>query len=403
MPDWLPRLQSFGGLILMLFIAWLLSSARRRINLRVVLVGLGLQFVIALFVLKTGTGKAFFNGAKGLFTALFEASNSGAKFLFGNLVSDSSIGAQAAFQMLPTIIFVSALAGVLYHLGIVQFVVRILARLMQWTMRISGAEALASALMIFLGIESTTAIAVYIRKMTRSELFVLMASFMATIAASVMLAYQAFGADPGHLVTASVMSAPAAIVVAKIMLPETGEPLTRGYVKFRPERTSRNIFDAAVGGAIQGLKLAAYVGAVLIAFVGLIALLNLLLSWAFGISLQQILGYAMVPFAFAMGVPWEDAVSVGQLLGVKTVLNEWLAYSQLKPMIAAGKLSPRSVVIATYALCGFANFGSIAILIGGLGAIDPQRRGLVASLGLKALIAGTLAAFMTACFAGMLT
>jgi CNT family concentrative nucleoside transporter len=287
-------------------------------------------------------------------------------------------------------------------------VVRAMARLMQKVMNISGVESLASALFVFFGIESTTAIGHYIRRMTRSELFTLMTAFMATIAGTVMGAYVSFGASPGHLLTASLMSAPAAIVIAKILIPETEQPLTRGRVRFDPPRESVNVIDAAANGAGQGLRLAVTIGAMLIAFVGLIHLVNLILGAASGLwldeslTLQGLLGWAFSPVAFVMGVPWEDAHEVGQLLGTKTILNEFLAYEQMQPLVADGVIGKRSITIATYALCGFANFGSVAILVGGLGMIDPDRKGLFARLGIWALVSGTLAAFMTACYAGML-
>ena len=405
----LERLTSLGGLVLMLGIALALGRDRRRISLRLVLAGLGLQFVFALLVLRTAAGRAVFEWVRVVFDQLVRASDAGASFLFGKLVSDElGLHAQMAFHALPIIIFFSALAGILYHLGVTQLVVRGMARAMQKTMDTSGAESLACALFVFLGIEATTAIAEYIRRMTRSELFTLMTGFMATIAGSVMAVYaNVFKADLVHLLTASVISAPAAIVVSKIMLPETEEPLTRGRVRFQPPREAVNVIDAAARGAGQGLGLALNIAAMLIAFVGLVALVNLGLGAATRrwmsppLSLQQIFGYAFSPLALAMGVPWDDALQVGRLLGTKTVLNEWLAYSELKDVAAT--LSPRSVVIATYALCGFSNFGSVAILIGGLSAIDPDRKGLIARLALWSLVSGTLACFMTACVAGILT
>ena len=414
MGDLAARVTSLGGLFLMLALALAFGENRRRISLRLVLAGLGLQLLFAVLVLRTAPGRAFFEGAKHAFDFLLAASDEGATFLFGKLVTDLDIRAVVAFKVLPIVIFVSAVAGVLYHLGVTQWVVRLMARVMQKAMNTSGAESLACALFVFLGIEATTAITEYIRRMTRSELFTLMTGFMATIAGSVMGAYTYFVGkeNSGHLLAASVMSAPAAIVIAKMMIPETEEPLTRGHVAFTPPRESVNLIDAAARGAGQGLLLALNIGAMLIAFVGLVALVNLLLGAATGpfladgaepLTLQRLFGYAFSPLALAMGVPWEDALRVGQLLGTKTVLNEFLAYEQMKGLIAQGALSPRSIVIATYALCGFANFGSVAILIGGLGSIDPGRKGLIARLGLRAIISGTLAAFMTACFAGMLT
>ena len=408
MGQWMPRLTSACGLALILLVAFLLSENRRRISRRVLVAGLSLQLVFALLVLRTAAGRWLFQQAQDAFGALIAASNKGAGFLFGRLVTDASFGATVAFHVLPIVIFFSALAAVLYHLGVTQWVVRQMARLMQRSMDVSGAESLACALFVFLGIEATTAIAGYIRRMTRSELFVLMTGFMATIAGTVMAAYVSFGASAGHLLAASVMSAPAAIVIAKMMVPETEEPLTRGKVRFEPPREAVNLIDAAARGAGQGLRLALAIGATLIAFVGLVALANILLGFVTGflmpepLTLQQVFGWAFSPVALAMGVPWDDAVAVGQLLGTKTVLNEFLAYREMQAMVQAGALSPRAVLVATYALCGFANFGSVAILIGGVSAIDPDRKGLVARLAVRALVSGTLAAFTTACIAGVL-
>jgi CNT family concentrative nucleoside transporter len=414
MGDWPLRLTSFVGLLVMLGIALALSENRRAISLRLVLAGLGLQLVFAVLVLRTGPGRLFFEAARDAFDFMLRASNTGASFLFGSLTTDVSLGAVVAFQVLPIVIFFSALAGVLYYLGVTQRVVRGMARLMRWAMNTSGAESLACALFVFLGIEATTAIIEYIRRMTRSELFTMMTGFMATIAGSVMGAYVSFGADPGHLLAASVMSAPAAIVIAKMMIPETEEPLTRGHVRFEPPREAVNVIDAAARGAGQGLTLALNIGAMLIAFVGLVALVNLALGAASGplvvrgwvdepLTLQRLLGHLFSPLAYVMGMAsWDDAQAVGQLLGTRTVLNEFVAYQQMQELIRQGAVSPRAAVIATYALCGFANFGSVAILIGGLGAIDPQRTGLVARLGIRSMVSGMLACFMTACYAGML-
>ncbi len=407
--DFWGRLTSVGGLAVMLGLAFALSEDRRRISLRLVLAGLGLQLALALVVLLTGAGKALFDGTEAVFGALSRASNAGAAAVFGKLATEApSFGTVIGFQVLPLVVFFSALAGVLYYVGLVQLVVRGLARVMQKAMDASGAESLAVALFVFLGIEATTAIGEYIRRMTRSELFTLMTAFMATIAGTVMGAYVAFGASPGHLLTASLMSAPAALVIAKIMVPETEEPLTRGRVRFKPPREAVNVIDAAARGAGQGMKLALTIGAMLVAFVGLVALVDLGLEAASGpllgreVTVQNIAGYAFSPLALVMGVPWEDAVEVGRLLATKTILNEFLAYREMQGLIADGALAPRSVVISTYALCGFANLGSVAILIGGLGLIDPDRKGLLARLGLKALVSGSLAAFTTACIAGLL-
>jgi len=412
------RLTSLGGLVVLLALAFALSERRRKISLRLVLAGLGLQLVLAVTVFLTGVGDALFQAADRAFEFLMEASNAGAQFVFGGLVTDTisrdgeptglSVGAIFAFQVLPLVVFFSALAGVFYHLGITQRVVRGLARVMQKAMNTSGAESLGCALFVFLGIESTTAIDAYIRRMTRSEAFTLMTAFMATVAGTVMGAYASFGAAPGHLVTASLMSAPAAIVIAKMLIPETEEPLTRGHVRFAPPKDSVNVIDAAARGAWQGLKLAATIGAMIIAFVGLVHLVNMVLVAASGIwmddplTLERVMGWVFSPFAVILGVPWDDAHAVGGLLGTKTILNEMLAYQQLQVVVEEGAIAERSRTIATYALCGFANFASIAILVGGLGMLDPDRQGMYARLGLRALVAGTLAGFMTACYAGML-
>jgi len=429
MDDFSPRFVSFVGLFVMVGIAWALGENRRKVNLRTVVAGLALQLIFALLVLKTWYGARFFEGAEAAFSALLAASNEGAKFLFGNLISpiyelkgDGAgpshivvFGAVVAFQVLPIVIFFSAFAGVLYYLGITQVIVRAMARVMQKAMNTSGAESLAVALFVFLGIEATTAIIEYIRRMTRSELFTLMTGFMATIAGSVMGAYVSFGVSAGHMLAASVMSAPAAIVIAKIMIPEIEAPLTRGRVSFQPPREAVNVIDAAARGAGAGLWLALNIGAMLIAFVGLIALVNIILGagsdvlighqmLAEKITLQRIFGYAFSPLAWVMGATsWSDAQAVGQLLGTRLVINEFVAYDyMMKVLVPQGLISPRGVVIATYALCGFANFGSVAILIGGLGAIDPERKALIARLAVRAVVSGLLACFMTACYAGML-
>jgi len=418
MDDLGARLTSLGGLIVLLVMAFAMSERRSRISVRLVLAGLGLQLVLAVAIFLTGIGDVLFEAADQAFAFFMEASNEGAQFVFGGLASDTimkdgqptglSVGAIFGFQVLPLVVFFSALAGILYHLGITQLVVRVLARIMQKAMNTSGAESLGCALFIFLGIESTTAIAEYIRRMTRSEVFTLMTAFMATVAGTVMGAYAVFGAAPGHLVTASLMSAPAAMVIAKMLIPETEQPLTHGRVHFAPPKDTVNVIDAAARGAWQGLKLAATIGAMIIAFVGLVHLVNMILGAVSGVwmddplTLQRVMGWVFSPFAVIMGVPWEDAHVVGGLLGTKTILNEMLAYQQLQMLVGEGAISARSVTIATYAVCGFANFASIAILVGGLGMLDPDRKGLYARLGVRALVAGTLAAFMTACYAGIL-
>lgn len=395
------RIISFIGIFIFIGIAWLLSENRKTVNWRIILWGVGLQVVFAVFILKTDIGNYLFSLANSFFSGILGFSNQGASFLFGKLTTDVSFGAIVAFQVLPVIIFVSALAGILYYFGVIQFLVNIIARVMHKTMKISGVEAFINALFIFTGIESVPAIKLYLEKMTKSELFTMMCGFMATIASSVMAAYVSFGASAGHLLTASVMSAPAAILIAKLMIPETKKPETMDYAKIEHKSSDSNVIEAAANGAYDGLKLSAQVGAMLIAFVSIIWMINGGFN-ILGTSFDKVLGYVFSPFAFAMGVPWNESVTVGQLLGTKTVFNEFIGYLNLKEMIANKALSDRSIVIATYALCGFSNFGSIAILIGGVGAIAPKRKKEVAALGIKALIGGTLACFITACIAGIL-
>ena len=392
------RFVSFGGLLVVLLLAWLLSENRRALALRTIAWGLGLQLLLALAILKTAPGRLAFDGVNQVFQRILEFSGAGATFLFGGLGSGEWHGFVLAFQALPVIIFVASLSAVLYHLRVIQFVVRWMARLMQVTMKTSGAESVGAGLLVFMGIESVSAIGKYVPTMTRSELFVVMTAFLATIASSVMAIYVGMGASAGHLLAASLMSAPAAVVIAKIMVPETGAPVTAGRVEFEPEIKSTNVMDAAATGAADGVKLAINIAAMLIAFVALVAMVNFVLASLLHVTLQQVFGWAFSGFAAVMGVPRGEWLKVGQLLGTKTVLNEFLAYQAMQGM----ELSERARVISTYALCGFANFGSVAILIGGLSGVAPGRRGEAAALGLKALVAGSLAGFMTACYAGML-
>jgi CNT family concentrative nucleoside transporter len=316
-----------------------------------------------------------------------------------------------AFQVLPTIIFFAALMSILYHYGVMQKVVEAIAWVMHKTMRTSGAESLSAAANIFVGqTEAPLVISPFVATMTRSELMAVMVGGFATIAGGVLAAYVGFGLDAGHLLTASVISAPAALLIAKILEPEVDEPKTLGHVRVEIPRASVNGIDAAARGTIQGLKLALNVAAMLIAFLALIALLDGALAWVgarFGQewSFSLLLGYAFSPFAWLMGIEWGDCLPVGELLGKRMVANEFVAYMQLDKWMEAGsevELSERSVVITTYALCGFANFGSIGIQLGGIGPLAPERQSDLARLGLRAMLGGTLASFMTACVAGML-
>lgn len=411
------------GLVCFFVMAWALSENRRKVPWRVVLWSVGLQAVLGVLVLRTGWGRGFFAGVKAGFDLLTEGSTAGAQFLFGSLsqvfILDHAmapgpggemapqapfvVSAVFAFNVLPVIIFVAAVSAMLQHFGVIQAVVRGMAWLMRRTMKTSGAETFGAALLVFTGIESAAALGGYLAKMTRSELFTLQTAYMATIAASVMVAYASFGAEPGHLLAASLMSAPAAIALAKLMLPETETPETGAAAhRFEMPVESVNVFDAAARGAATGLNMALNVGALLIVFVGLIFLLDKGATALTGEKLTVILGVAFRPFAWLMGVPGPDIRTASELLATKTVFNEFLAYQQLQALIADGALSKRSIVILTYALCGFANLGSMGILIGGLSALAPERRAEIARLSLWAVISGTLASFTTACIAGIL-
>ncbi len=403
------RATSAFGLVVLIAIAWALSSDRRQIPWRIVCWGLAIQFGLAVLLLKTPAGRPFFDGMNALARALMGFTDVGARFAFGSL---ADTGFSFVVNVLPIIIVMGSVFAVLYHLGIMQRVVDAMSTLLSRTMRTSGAESLAAVANLFLGMtESALIVKPYLERMTRSELFLLMTLGMATVAGSVMLSYVGMlgGGDyAGHLATASLLSAPAGILIAKVMIPETDRPVTLEKCQSVREKTAVNIIDAAAQGALAGLRLAAYVGALLLAFVALIALVNASLAsvggW-FGVedlSLQKLLGYALAPLAWLLGVPWQDASQVGALLGIKTVLNEFIAYGDLADLVAAGAIAPRSAVIASYALCGFANFGSLAILLGGIGGLAPSRRPEVALLGVRSIVSGSLATFMTACVAGLL-
>lgn len=399
------RLVSLGGLFFMMGIAWLLSSDRKRIQLRIVGAGLVLQFVFALLILKTEPGRIVFERVEHYAGKLLSFSRAGSEFIFGTLASpDSALkpGVIFAFQVLPTIIFFSALMAVLYHLRVMQKLIRGMAFVMQKTMKISGAESMAVAANAFIGqTEAPLVIEPYISGMTRSELMTLMTGGMATIAGSVLVAFVGMGLSAGHLIAASIMSAPAAVVIAKILYPESGKPLTMDQKKAEIKVGTSNLIDAAAEGATVGLKLALNVGAMLIAFIALIHMADAFLG-IFGLSMQQVLGTLFYPFALVMGVPMDDCVTFGYLLGTKVSVNEFVAFTELSRVIEAGGLSQRGTILATYALCGFANFSSIAIQVGGIGSIAPDRKKDLAALGLKAMVGGALASWMTACIAGLL-
>ena len=391
------RFISLFGLLLMLFIAYLCSENKRKINWRTVISGVLLQTLFGLIILKTSVGHQVFEGAREFFAGILNFTNEGSNFVFGNLNNPGKMGFIFAFMVLPTIIFMSSLMSVLYHLGIMQIIINLTAKVMVKVMGTSGAESLAAAANIFAGqTEAPLVVKPFIGKMTRSELMSLMTGGMATVAGGVLAAYVGLGIDAGHLLAASVMSAPAALVCAKMMVPEVESSMSTGKIKMSYEKTTSNLIDAAAFGAGEGLKLALNVGAMLLAFIALIAMLNGLLSVVGGwfnfpqLSLELVSGYIFAPVAYLLGVPWSEAMAVGTLLGKKLVINEFVAYLDLQQQIST--LSPRSVVISTYALCGFANFSSIAIQLGGIGTIAPERRKDLASLGIKCLIGGTLAA-----------
>jgi CNT family concentrative nucleoside transporter len=401
------RLISFVGLLVMIGIAYALSEKKKAIQWRTVITGILLQVVFGLIILKTDIGRNIFDTIGKGFNAILGYTTEGAKFLFGGLaIPSDSLGFIFATMVLPTIIFMSALMSVLYHIGVMQKVVEVVARVMMWAMKTSGAESLAAAANIFVGqTEAPLVIKPFVGKMTKSELMCLMTGGMATVAGGVLAAYVGFGIDAGHLLAASVMSAPAALVCAKLMVPEVEESLTAGVVKIDLPKVSANVVDAAATGASDGLKLAVNVAAMLLAFIALIAMLNGILSTLGGfigfpnLTFEYIMGYLNAPIAWLLGVPWEDCLKVGAILGKKLVLNEFVGYLDL--VAAKGQISERSTILATYALCGFSNFSSIAIQLGGIGTMAPEKRPVLAAYGMKSLIGGTLACYMTACIAGL--
>ena len=396
------RLIGLIGIFVLLSTAFLLSNNRSKINFKTVGWGFGLQFIFAFLILKTPIGKPFFGFFDKVITKLIGFSNNGANFLFG----DNPIFDSFAFRVLPSIIFFSALMSVLYHFGITQRAVSFIAKIMQRSMDTSGPETLSVSANIFVGqTESPLLIKPYILKMTRSELMTLMVGGFATVAGGVLAFYVTWLANipgiAGHLLSASVMSAPAALAIAKIIYPEVEVENIDNNIKLSNSKQSSNIIEALGIGASDGLKLAVNVGAMLIAFISIIALTNYLLSFL-GTSLEIILGYLFQPLAWSMGIPWEDSGAIGSLLGKKIVFTELIAFGDLKEMIDGDVISNRSAIIASYALCGFANFGSIGIQLGGIGGIAPERKKDISELVLKAMIGGAIASFITACIAGIL-
>ncbi len=402
------RFTGLLGIVVILTVAWLVSPHKRAIQRRVLFWGLGLQFGFAFLVLKTDFGKLF-QYASTAVNALLDYSEAGAQFLFGPLGAKAGpFGVVFAFQVLPIVIFIASLFAILYQIGLMQLLVKAMAVAMQKIMGASGAESTNVAASIFMGqTEAPLTIRPFIAGLTQSELFTIMTSGMAHVSGAVMAAYVKIAhVDIKHLLTAVIMTAPATIMLAKIMMPEVEEPATAGSVKVQVEKPGVNIIDAAARGAGDGLHLALNIGGMLIAFLSLIALVNGIFGsihanfdW-FPTSMQKLFGIVLAPVAWLLGVSYKDCATVGNLLGTRFVLNEFVAFLELGPMKA--NMDQRSFVIATYALCGFANLSSIAIQIGGIGALAPSRKSDLARMGLKAVAAGSMANFMSACIAGML-
>jgi CNT family concentrative nucleoside transporter len=399
------------GILAVLAAAWLGSTDRKRIRWRTVAWGLGLQLVFAYFVLRFSYGQQAIQWAGDLVKSMLASTYAGTRVLFGPLgMPGGSMGSIFAFQTLPTIIFISAFFAVLYHIGLMQIIIRALAWVMLKTMRISGAESMNVAASIFMGqTEAPLTIRPFLGKATRSELMTIMTSGMAHVSGGIMAMYIAQGIAPQHLLAAVIMTAPGTILIAKMLVPETGVPVTEGKVSLPKDELHKdeNLVGAIARGTIDGGKLAFNVAIMLVSFLALVALLDSLLLWTHGLaymhwvpgSLGQILGFLFAPVAWLIGVPWHDCGAIGNLLGTRMALNEVIAYIALGLQKAA--LAPRSFTIATFALCGFANLGSIGIQIGGIGALIPERRNELARLGVRAMLAGTMANLISAAIAGM--
>jgi concentrative nucleoside transporter, CNT family len=411
------RLTGVLGIATMLALAFLFSTNRRAIRIKTVAWGLGLQFAFAVFVLKLQAGRAIFQYAGDAVTRLLNYSYFGSQFVFGDLGKQhSSFGFYLAFQVLPTIIFIAAFFAVLYHYGVMQFIIRQAARVMTRFMGASGAESLDVAASIFMGqTEAPLTIRPFLQDLTHSELMTVMTSGMAHVSGGIMAAYIAFGVEPKHLLSAVIMTAPGTILISKMLVPETQQPKTAGRVVMSEEEVKtekeENVLGAIARGTTDGLYLALNVGAMLISFIALIALTDGILGWThnglahigiawFPANLEEIFGTIFAPVAWIIGIPWHDCAAVGNLLGTRMALNELVAFSMLGPQRAA--LDPRSFTIATFALCGFANLSSIGIQIGGIGALAPNKRGELAKLGIRAMLAGTMANLISASIAGML-
>jgi CNT family concentrative nucleoside transporter len=409
-PDWLDlievadRARGFFGMFVILAVAAFLSDNRSAISGRVVFWGLFLQWAFALLVMRLPVGIELLRRAGVGVKLILDCALEGASFVFGKALVDDKgpVAFVFAFRVLPTVIFVAALFAVLYHIGVMQWVVRGFAVVMSWFLGTSGAESLDVAASLFLGqTEAPLTIRPYLSRLTRSELLTVMTAGMAHVSGGVMAAYIAYGIEARHILTAVIMTAPGAILISKMLVPETENPITLGTSSTTEPTTDANVLDAAARGTRDGLQLALNIAAMLISFLGLVALVNLGLHYL-GTSLQGIVGWAMAPVAYMLGVPWQDCKGVGKLLGTRTVLNELIAFRDLGDYQSKGMLIDRSVVIASFALCGFANISSIGIQLGGIGALAPERRHDLARLGIRALLAGTLANYLSACIAGIL-
>jgi len=405
------RLISVLGILVFIGLAWLMSSHKRRVNPRIIVGGLMLQLAFAFIILQTKYGSRFFDWLALAFRTLLDCVDQGSTFVFGEGYTEHFF----AFKVLPTIIFFSAFMSIFYYYGVMQFIVGLFARLMQMTLGTSGAETLSAAANIFVGqTEAPLVIRPYIPSMTISELNAIMVGGFATMAGGVLAAYVGMGIDPKHLLSASVMAAPAGLMIAKILQPEVDEPKTLGHVKIDVKDPSANVLEAIATGAVGGLQLALNVGAMLIVFLALIALVNLILAGMgghFGYtgenqwSLNAALGWLFRPIAWLIGIQWADCPRAGELLGLKMAANEFVAYARLSEWIkpdSVVEIGPRTAQVMTYALCGFANFSSIGIQLGGIGGIAPDRRGDLARLGLRAMLGGTLVALINACVANIM-
>jgi CNT family concentrative nucleoside transporter len=433
------------GMLMIIGIALALSNNRKAVSWRLVGIGMGIQLTLAIFILKgsqmaeffspLGWPKLFFSWVSSFFVLVLDFTTEGAEFIFGNLARgpgmEDSLGFFFAFQVLPTIVFFASITTLLYHYGVLQFIVKIMATGMQKLLGTSGAESLSVVANVFVGqTEAPLVVKPYIERMTKSELLAVMTGGMATIAGGIMAAYIQMLGDSyaqandlalevgrqlfaEQLLGASLMAAPAALVIAKILFPETDKPVTMGEVKVEVEKKDANGIEAASSGATEGLKLALNVGAMLLAFIAILGMLNHFLGVfgdftglnnisGFELTIQSLLGYIFAPLAFLIGVPWVDAINVGSMIGTKIVLTEFIAFIDLADFVSSGELEERTVFMATFALCGFANFSSIAIQIGGIGGLAPSRKSELAKFGLLAVLAGTLANMMTATIAGVL-